>query len=143
MAKAQNKTQQTDADVATFLAGVEPEARRTDCEALSTLMADVTGEPPRMWGAAMVGFGSYHYRYESGREGDSFLAGFAPRKAALTIYLMGTYCEGDGADALFAKLGKFKTGKACLYVKRLSDIDLDVLRELVVLSVKALKRKYG
>ena len=143
MAKAQNKTQKTDADVAAFLAGVAPEERRADCEALSTLMAEVTGEPAKMWGPSIVGFGDYHYRYESGREGDAFLAGFSPRKAALTIYLMGTYCEGDDADALFAKLGKFKTGKACLYVKRLSDIEMDVLRELVVLSVKALKRRYG
>ena len=119
MAKAKNKTQQNDADVATFMAAIEPAERRTDCEAVSALLADVTGELARMWGASMVGFGSYHYRYESGREGDSFFAGFSPRKAALTIYLMGTYCEGDGADALFAKLGKFKTGKACLYVKRL------------------------
>ena len=138
-----NKTAKTDVDVKTFLEAVEPEDRRRDCETICALMADVTGEPAKMWGASMVGFGSYHYRYDSGREGDWFLAGFSPRKAALTLYLMGTYCEDDGADALFARLGKFKTGKACLYVKRLSDIDMAVLRELVVLSVKALERKYG
>lgn len=141
MGKADNKTQKTDASVAAYLAAIEPASRRADCEALIPLMSEVTGAPARMWGTSMVGFGEYHYRYDSGREGDSFLAGFASRKQALTIYLMGTYCDED--RTLFEQLGKFKTGKACLYVKSLADIDLAVLRRLLVASVAALRKRHG
>jgi hypothetical protein len=112
---------------------------RRDARAVAKLMQDVTGEKPVMWGASMVGFGRYHYRYASGREGDWFLTGFAPRKKELTLYIMAGF---ERYDALMARLGKFKTGKSCLYVKRLSDIDPDVLRELVGESVAYMKATY-
>ena len=116
-----------------FVASIADESRRQDSRALLELMSEVTGESPRMWGENIVGFGSYHYRYESGREGDWFLAGFSPRKQNLTVYLMSGF---DGYGQLLARLGKHKTGKACLYLKRLDDVDRDVLRELVRRSVE-------
>ena len=132
-----NKTVATDTSVAAFLSGLD-ESRREDCQQLIALMSEATSEPPRMWGVSMVGFGSYHYRYESGREGDAMLAGFSPRVRELSIYLMGRYLDEsrERADALLSTLGKHRAGKACLYVKRLSDIDLDKLRELTGLSVE-------
>jgi hypothetical protein len=102
-------------------------------------MKDWLGEAPVMWGPSIVGFGSYHYKYESGREGDFFIAGFSPRKAALTIYIMAGFSR---YDELMSKLGKYKTGKSCLYVKRLSDIDIDVLKSLVLASVAWVQEKY-
>lgn len=129
---AELKTRRTDASVADFLAAIPDEGRRADCRAVADLMAGVTGAEAEMWGPAIVGFGRYHYRYASGREGDWFLAGFSPRKQNLTLYLMSGY---DDHEALMACLGKHTIGKSCLYVKRLSDIDLDVLRELVTASV--------
>ena len=107
-------------------------------------MQEVAGAPPALWGT-MVGFGRYHYRYETGHEGDSFLVGFAPRKAEFSIYLMGTSFPDVSArrDELLARLGKHRMGKACLYVKRLSDVDMGVLRELAEISVMALRKAYG
>lgn len=130
-------------NVGAFLAQVENKAKRADSHALIELMQDVSGEPPVLWGT-MIGFGNYHYKYASGHEGDAFLVGFAPRKAEFSIYLMGTYFPEEMArrDALLAKLGKHRMGKACLYVKRLSDIDLDVLRELATISVATLRAAY-
>ena len=141
---AEQKTRAGTRDVAAFLAAIEDEAKRADALALVSLMAEVSGEPAVLWGT-MVGFGQYHYRYETGHEGDSFLVGFAPRKAKFSIYLMGTYLSdvAEKREALLARLGKHRMGKACLYVKRLSDVDLDVLRELAAISVVALKRAYG
>ncbi len=136
---AELKTQKTTASVKAFLDAIENDDMRRDARAVSKLMQEVTGEKPAIWGASMVGFGRYHYRYESGREGDWFLAGFAPRKSELTLYIMAGF---QRHDALMAKLGKFKTGKSCLYVKRLTDIDLAVLRELVRESVAYMKATY-
>lgn len=130
-------------DVDEFLAQVESDQKRADSHVLVELMSEISGEPPVLWGT-MVGFGQYHYRYPTGHEGDAFLVGFAPRKAAFSIYLMGTYFPEENArrEALLAKLGKHRMGKACLYVNKLSDIDLDVLRELVEISVRKLRDAY-
>lgn len=136
---AENKTQPTDADVLEFLNGVTDERKRQDALAVMALMQEVTGEKPTMWGSSIVGFGSYHYKYASGREGDSCLTGFSPRKQNLVLYIMGGF---DQYDALMAKLGKFTTGSSCLYVKRLADLDPGVLRELVATSVEYMKRTH-
>lgn len=128
------KTLPTGADVDAFIAAVPDQTRRDDARTLCGLLADWTGEPPAMWGSSIVGFGSYHYRYESGHEGDSALASFAPRKQATVVYLAG-YFEGEDA-ALLERLGPVKTGKGCLYIKRLDDVDRDVLRELIDRSVR-------
>jgi hypothetical protein len=122
------KTRENDADVIAFLNGVADDRRRQDCLALVALMEDATGAQAKMWGEAIVGFGSYHYKYASGREGDWFLAGFSPRKQNLTIYISAGF---EPYETLMAELGKYKTGKSCLYVKRLDDIKLETLRELV------------
>lgn len=129
---AELKTKPTGADVTAFLNGVADEQKRRDCFTLVEMMRAATGAEPKMWGDAIVGFGTEHYRYASGREGDWPLIGFSPRKQNLTLYLMyGFEQHGD----LLAKLGKHTTGKACLYVKRLSDVDMPTLRELVNLAV--------
>ena len=139
MAKATNKAVATKASVVSFLAGIEDDARQKDCRELAAMMREATGEQPRMWGASMVGFGAYHYVYDSGREGDSFLVGFAPRKSDLTIYIVpGFAMFGE----LLAKLGKHKTAKSCLYIKRLDDIDRGVLREIVVASAADMRARY-
>lgn len=133
---AENKTRTTDKSVQAFIDSVEDERKREDCLALVQLMQDVTGEEPRMWGDTMVGFGSYHYKYASGREGDMFLAGFSPRKQNLTLYIMAGF---DEYQALLSRLGKYKTGKACLYVKSLRDVDMDVLKDMVERSVQHMR----
>ena len=130
---AENKTQPTDADVDAFLDAVENDRRREDSRVLLELMREVTGEEPVMWGPSIVGFGRYHYRYESGREGDWFLAGFAPRKSNLVVYIMSGFPRHA---ELMEKLGKHRTGSSCLYINKLDDVDLDVLRELVRRSVE-------
>jgi hypothetical protein len=128
------KTQPTAADVEAFLAAVPDETRRADARTLCALLGEVTGEPPVLWGSSIVGFGEYHYRYGSGHEGKSALAAFAPRKQHLVLYLIGGF--GDRQEKLLAKLGPHKTGKGCLYLKNLADVDLDVLRELVDRSAR-------
>ena len=125
---SQNKTVANENDVMAFLNAVEPDKKREDSLIIMNLMEDVTGEQPTMWGTSIVGFGSYHYRYETGREGDMPLVGFSPRKQAITLYIMTGF---DDHDNLMSKLGKYKTGKACLYIKKIEDVDLSVLRELV------------
>lgn len=130
---AELKTKMTEASVDGFLATVADPARQEDCRTLLGLMQRATKFPPRMWGDSMVGFGSYHYRYDSGREGDWFLAGFAPRKNDLTIYVMSGF---EAHSDLLAKLGRHRIGKSCLYVKRLADIDQKVLTTLIERSVK-------
>ena len=135
MAKSVNKTQATTADVEAFLAAIPDAARREDCLRIKALMEAATGAPARMWGPAIVGFGVYHYRYESGREGDWMVTGFSPRKNDLTLYIMPGF---DRYEALMARLGKHKTGKSCLYLKRLADVDMAVLEELVRESVAAM-----
>lgn len=129
---AELKTKKNDGDVAGFLSAIEPERRRKDAEAILALMKRVTKHKPAMWGTSIIGFGTYRYKYASGREGDWFLVGFSPRKQNLTVYIMSGF---EGYDALLARLGKYKTGKACLYINRIDDINLDVLEELVRESV--------
>ena len=134
------KTQPNDTDVGHFLDGIENERRRQEGHLLLRLMRRVTGQEARMWGTSITGFGSYHYRYDSGREGDWFLTGFSPRKQAMAVYIM----PGFGShDALTIKLGKHRTGKSCLYVNRLDDIDLAVLEDLVARSVAWMRETYG
>jgi len=133
------KTKATRASVDKYLAAIGDEQRRDDCRALAKLMTGITKEPPVMWGPSIVGFGSYHYRYASGHEGDSCLAGFASRKGDISIYVTSGF---EGQETLLAKLGKYKTGKVCLYVKRLADIDLEVLESLVEGSVAEMRRRY-
>ncbi|WP_020570168.1 DUF1801 domain-containing protein [Neolewinella persica] len=136
MAKQKNKTQPTDVLPADFIAGVEDEQKRQDAEWVLKMMEEVTGEPAKMWGPSIIGFGSYRYVYPSGREGDWMLTGFSPRKTALSIYLMsGVEREKESLE----KLGKHKLGKSCLYLKKLSDVDTDVLQEMVVSSVQKVR----
>lgn len=133
---AEIKTQKNKASVAAFIDAIADEEKRKDCKALMKLLKEVTGSRPAMWGTAIVGYGDYHYKYDSGREGNWFLAGFSPRKQALTLYIM----SGLGhQQALLQKLGKFKHGKSCLYIKRLADVDREVLRELVSGSVQFMR----
>jgi hypothetical protein len=136
---AEPKTKQTDSSVQAYLAAIEDEQRRRDCMAITDVMRRITKQEPRMWGASIVGFGSYHYKYESGHQGDSCLVGFASRKSDITLYISSGFAS---RERLLAQLGKHKTGKACLYIKRLSDIKLSVLEELVSESV-AHTRKRG
>lgn len=135
------KTKLTEASVEGYLSGIAEESRREDCKALVALMERVSGCPARMWGTSIVGFGSYHYKYASGHEGDSCLVGFSSRKGDISIYLMPGY-ESAEAQALLAELGRHKVGKACLYVRRLSDIQLPVLEQLVARSVSEIRRLY-
>ena len=137
---ATNKTAVTGSSVDDYLSRIEDDARREDCVALAKLMTKATKHPPKMWGTSIVGFGGYHYKYESGHEGDPCLVGFASRKGDIAIYLVGDF---PGRDALLAKLGKHKTAKACLYVRRLDDVDLKVLEQLVVASVKQRKLNHA
>lgn len=130
---AELKTAQNDGDVEGFIASVEDETKRQDCRTLVDLMSKATGSPPSMWGTAIVGFGSYRYRYASGRENDWFKVGFSPRKQSLTLYIMDGFAE---YESVLERLGKHSTGKSCLYVKRLTDVDMDVLAELVERSVR-------
>lgn len=134
------KTRPTALSVDAFIDAVDDEHKRTDCRTVAELMAEITGAEGVMWGSSIVGFGSYHYRYASGREGDFFEAGFSPRKRALTVYVMAGFEEYDD---LLARLGKHSTGKSCLYVKRLADIDLEVLREMLIRSVAYIRAKYA
>ncbi|MDH4014389.1 MAG: hypothetical protein C0629_00290 [Chromatiales bacterium] len=137
---ATQKTRETAASVEEFLNGIENRTRREDGLAMLDLMREVTGEEARMWGGSIVGFGSYHYVYESGREGDAMLTGFSPRKQNLAIYVMPGF---SAYDSLLDKLGKHKTGKSCLYINKLADVDLKVLKTLVRRSVQVMRKKYG
>ena len=135
--KVELKTKVNDASVEKFLNAVKDEQARKDCYEILKIMKQVTKEEPKMWGASMVGFGSYHYKGASGREGDWMLTGFSPRKQNLTLYLMGGF---DESKDLLKKLGKFKTSVGCLYIKKLEDVDKKVLKELVTASVKRMKK---
>ncbi|WP_299321934.1 DUF1801 domain-containing protein [Parasphingopyxis sp.] len=136
---AENKTKPTEKSPADFIAAVEPDWKREDAKTICALMERLSGEPPKMWGPSIIGFGQYHYKYESGREGDFLLTGFSPRKTALTLYIMGGFPRHE---EIMARLGTYKTGKSCLYVKRLSDIDMDVLEELVTASLAYMRETY-
>lgn len=140
MAKNQNKTQETDASVDDFLNGVANEQKRKDAFEVKALMEKISGEPAKMWGPSIVGFGTYHYKYESGREGDFMKVGFSPRAANLTLYIMTGF---NRHDEIVSRLGKYKTGKSCLYIKKLDDIDREVLTELVTESYQYMANKYG
>lgn len=132
---AELKTQPSDLSVEKFLDTIGDEAKRRDAFSILDIMRQITGTQPKMWGSSIVGFGNRHYRYASGREGDWFLVGFSPRKANLTLYL--SYADIQNDD-LRQKLGKHKTGKGCLYIKQLADVDLSILREIISRSVKKL-----
>jgi hypothetical protein len=133
---AELKTKPTEARVSDFLEAIDDDERREDCRTVAKIMEKATGAKPKMWGPSIVGFGDHHYKYESGRELDWFLTGFSPRKKELTLYIMPGF---DRYDDLMSKLGKYKTGKSCLYIKRLADVDLAVLRTLVEASVKHMR----
>ena len=133
------KTSPNRSSVKAFVDAIDDDARRKDVRAAMKLMRAVTGEAPKMWGDSIIGYGSYHYVYDSGREGDWFLAGLSPRKRNLTIYVMAGF---ERAPELMAKLGKYKTGKSCLYVNKLDDVDTDVLAQLVRGSVEHLRATY-
>lgn len=135
-----NKTRPTDASVAGFIAAVEGEERRKDCEALVAMMERVTGQPAVLWGPAIIGCDSYHYRYASGREGDAPLAAFSPRKGDISVYLS---CDAAASSGLLARLGRHKMAKACLYIRKLADVDMAVLEQLVVASMADARRRYG
>ena len=130
-------TRPTDASVERFLADIPDEQLREDSRRLCAMMQEITGEPPAMWGASIIGFGTYHYRYASGHEGDSALAAFAPRRRRLAIYLVGEF-ESRHRSVL-ARLGPHTSGKGCLYIRRLDDVDRDALRELIDRSVRVRK----
>ncbi len=134
------KTVKNDASVDAFLHGIDIEKRRDDCRTVIAMMQRVTGEDPAMWGPSIIGFGSYHYTYDSGREGDFFVTGVSPRKQALTVYIMPGFGSYDG---LMAKLGTYKTGRSCLYIKKLEDVDLKVLEDLIAKSVAWMRENYN
>lgn len=134
------KTKLNDGDVMAFLNALDDKQKRKDCFEILEKMKKITKSEPKMWGTSIIGFGTYHYKYESGREGDWFLAGFSPRKQNLTLYIMSGF---DHKEETLAKLGKYKSSKGCLYIKKLSDVDSSILDKLISDSVEHLKRKYG
>jgi hypothetical protein len=145
MANSDIKTKPTDAKVSAFIAAVENDTRRADAETLLSLYADATGMEPAMWGPSIIGYGSYHYKYDSGREGDMCRAGFSPRKGNVVLYLIGGYSNPDTQakmDVLRAKLGKHKTGASCLYINKLADVNMAVLKEMVELDLAYMDSKY-
>ena len=135
-----NKTIPRSASVTEFLEKLENLQKKEDAFILLELMKEITGEVPVMWGPSIIGFGSYHYKYDSGREGDMLLTGFSPRKQNFTLYIMAGF---DRYEHLLKKLGKHKTGKSCLYIKRLSDVDINVLKELIATSYLHYNKKYN
>ena len=136
---AANKTKATTVDPCAFVAAVEHKTRRADAEALLDFFARITGMTAKMWGPTLIGYGSYHYKYESGREGDMLITGFSPRKANLVFYIMPGYQD---LSEMLARLGKHKIGKSCLYVNKLADIDMDVLEEIVRFGVAYIRENY-
>ena len=143
MAKAELKTKATEVSVADFIAAVPDARRREEAVVIDAMHRRVTGLEPKMWGPSIIGYGSYDYKYDSGREGTMCRAGYSPRKAAMTLYLMGNYCDRQAeVDDLFARLGKHTTGKSCLYIKKLADVDLAVLERLVAISWDVMNERY-
>ena len=140
MAKNQNKTTLNEASVEDFLNTVKDEQKRKDSFEIKSMMEEISGEPAKMWGGSIVGFGTYHYKYDSGREGDFMKTGFSPRATSLTLYIMTGF---ERHDEIVEQLGMFKTGKSCLYVKKLDDIDRNVLKELITASYEYMTNKYG
>ncbi|MAM62745.1 DUF1801 domain-containing protein [Maritimibacter sp. UBA3975] len=136
---AENQTRPTDAAVSEFIDRAEPARRREDARALDAIFREVTGWTPQMWGPAIIGYGSYHYKYDSGREGDMCATGFSPRKANLVLYIMPGY---QNYGAMLERLGKHKLGKSCLYLNKLADVDEGVLREIIRTGLDDLAKKY-
>lgn len=136
---AKNKTIETQQSVTDFINAVENEAKRNDAFELVKIMQETTGFEPKMWGASIVGFGSYHYKYDSGHEGDAPLAAFSPRKAATTVYF---YLPEENREELLSKLGKHKSSKACIYINKLTDIDLEILKKIISLSISYTQNLY-
>lgn len=133
----ENKTKQTESSVEQFLSEIEDAQKQADTRAICQMMQDITGETPKMWGGSIIGFGSYHYKYATGREGDAPITGLSPRKQALTLYV--GIAGATGFTELLSKLGKYTTGKGCLYIKRLSDVDTPTLKKLIAASFKRVK----
>ncbi|WP_339608423.1 DUF1801 domain-containing protein [uncultured Roseivirga sp.] len=140
MAKNQNKTVETDASVTNFLNSLAEKKKKDDCITVKELMEKITGEPAKMWGTSIVGFGTYHYKYDSGREGDFLKVGFSPRAQNLTLYIMPGF---ERYEDYMAKLGKYKTGKSCLYIKKIEDVDTEILKNLIKDSYDYMTNKYG
>ena len=136
---AENKTMATGASVTAFINSIGDEQKRADARKVAAMMRKATGKRARMWGTSIVGYGTYHYKYASGREGDFLMTGFSPRKQALTVYVIPGFSH---FETLMNKLGKYKTGKSCLYIKRLSDIDEKILEQLINRSVKHMRKHY-
>lgn len=136
---AENKTKPNKTSVTAFINGIEDEQRRRDVKKVAAMMREATGSRARMWGANIVGYGQYHYKYDSGREGDFMITGFSPRKQALTLYVIPGFKH---FETLMSKLGKYKTGKSCLYIRKLSDVDEKVLKRLIVASVRYMRKNY-
>jgi len=134
-----NKTVETSNSVENFINALDNERKRKDSRDMITLMKKITGSEPKMWGTSLVGFGTYHYKYASGREGDFFITGFSPRKSAFTVYIMPGF---DGYQEHLAKLGPYKTGKSCLYLKNLDVVDRGVLEEIIRDSVEVMRERY-
>jgi hypothetical protein len=136
---AENKTKPTGVSVTAFLNAIEDNDKRRDCKKIAAMMRAATGNRAKMWGPSIVGFGRYHYEYASGREGEFMITGFSPRAQSLTLYIMPGFKQ---FESLMKKLGKYKTGKSCLYIKRLSDVDESVLQRLIEGSVRHMRKKY-
>lgn len=136
---ASNKTTETQDSVTDFINAVENEAKRKDAFELLKILQETTDFEPKMWGPSIIGFGSYHYKYDSGHEGDAPLAGFSPRKAAMTIYF---YLPEEKREELLSKLGKHTSSKACIYIKKLTDIDIEILKKIVLLSMEYTLKLY-
>jgi hypothetical protein len=136
---AKNKTTETQQSVTDFINAVENDAKRNDVFELVKIMQEVTGFEPKMWGPSIIGFGSYHYKYDSGHEGDAPLAAFSPRKAATTVYF---YLPEENREELLSKLGKHKSSKACIYINKLTDIDIEVLKKIILLSIEFTQKLY-
>ncbi len=142
---SENKTRQTGKAVTDFIDAVDHAGKREDAKVLDAMFRRVTGEEPVMWGPTMIGYGTYHYKYDSGREGDFLRTGFSPRKAKHSLYLMGGYCDPVASEKnteVLSRLGKYAQGKSCLYINKLADVDLQVLEELVQLNWDAMNKVY-
>ncbi|WP_233520554.1 DUF1801 domain-containing protein [Flocculibacter collagenilyticus] len=140
MTMNQNKTVPTDASVIDFIINIDNPTKKADAHTLLTLMAELSGETATMWGSSIIGFGQYHYKYDSGREGDFLLTGFSPRKQNFSLYIMSGFSQ---YDELLAQLGKHKTGKSCLYINKLADVDIEVLKQLISLSLDYMRERYS
>ena len=136
---AENKTKATNASVTAFINSIDDKQKRADARKVAAMMRKATGKRAKMWGPSIVGYGTYHYKYASGREGDFLMTGFSPRKQALTVYIIPGF---EHFEVLMSNLGKYKTGKSCLYIKRLSDVDEKILEQLINRSVKHMREHY-